>query len=148
MRRSTPGQVATTLHANCVDLEGRGVLITGASGSGKSGLSLQLMALGARLVADDRTELTARDGALLASCLPAISGMIEARGVGLLRADPVATSVVAIVVDLDTAEAERLPEPRRTVINGVTLPILRKLAAPHFPAAILQYLKAGRIQTQ
>ncbi|MDA3887407.1 MAG: serine kinase, partial [Allgaiera sp.] len=54
------------LHASCVALDGRGVLILGPSGAGKSGLALQLMALGARLVADDRTRLNPRAGRLIA----------------------------------------------------------------------------------
>ncbi|MFZ9950137.1 MAG: HPr kinase/phosphorylase, partial [Gemmobacter sp.] len=41
------------LHASCVAFAGRGVLILGPSGSGKSGLALGLIALGAGLVADD-----------------------------------------------------------------------------------------------
>ena len=87
-----------TLHASCVALDGRGVLILGRSGAGKSSLALELMALGARLVADDRTVLHADDGAPVASCPPAILGKIEARGVGILAADP------SPVDDLDRQE--------------------------------------------
>ena len=59
---------ALTLHATCVAVEGRGVLITGPSGSGKSSLALALMAHGARLVADDRVTLSLREGTLWATC--------------------------------------------------------------------------------
>ena len=52
------------LHATTVALAGQGVLILGPSGSGKSGLALQLMAMGAELVADDRTIVTARGSTL------------------------------------------------------------------------------------
>ena len=88
------------LHATCVAVEGRGVLICGPSGAGKSALGLQLMALGARLVADDQVALSRRDGALWAACPPTIRGMIEARGVGLLNADPVEGAEVVLAVDL------------------------------------------------
>ena len=77
------------LHASCVAISGRGVLIIGPSGSGKSALALQLMAFGASLVADDQTELTVQGGTLIARCPPTMSGLIEARGLGILRAQVV-----------------------------------------------------------
>ncbi|WP_331459605.1 HPr kinase/phosphorylase [Paracoccus liaowanqingii] len=70
------------LHATTVALEGRGLVILGPSGSGKSGLALELMAVGAVLVADDRTDLRLQQGRLIAQAPPALSGRIEARGWG------------------------------------------------------------------
>lgn len=134
----------TILHACCVAHAGRAVLISGASGAGKSALALQLMALGAGLVADDRTCLDARDGVLIASAPAAIRGMIEARGIGLLRAESVAHAPVRLAVDLDRAETERLPPERHTEILRCRIPLLHKVEHAHFPAAILQYLKGGR----
>lgn len=133
-----------TLHATCVALEGRGVLITGPSGAGKSGLALALMAHGARLVADDRVTLSVRDGALLATCPPAIRGMIEARGIGLLGADPLDEVEVGLVVDLELPETERLPPRRVVTYLGRTVALVRGSAGPHFPAALLHYVRAGR----
>ena len=54
------------MHASCVAVQGKGVLILGPSGAGKSSLALQLMALGADLVADDRTEISVQNGAAIA----------------------------------------------------------------------------------
>lgn len=132
------------LHAGCVSLAGRGVLILGPSGSGKSGLALQLMALGCDLVSDDRTSVILRDGAAIASAPAPIAGRIEARGIGLLaaRAEPAAR--LALVVDLAHLESERLPSWRIHSVLGVELPLVHRVESPHFPAAILQYLKAGR----
>ncbi len=45
------------MHATCVDINGSGVLIVGRSGSGKSSLAINLLALGSKLVADDQCEL-------------------------------------------------------------------------------------------
>ena len=132
------------LHASCVSYGTGAVLIRGASGSGKSALALELMALGATLVADDRTDIALLDGWPTASAPLAIRGLIEARGVGLLAAEVCVQARVTLVVDLDEIETERLPPDRATVLLGQKLPLLHKLASPHFAAAILQYLKAGK----
>jgi len=145
MGQPLPPRETLTVHASTVAYEGRAVLITGASGTGKSGLALQLMALGAELVADDRTVLT-RDGAnLIASAPEAIRGQIEARFVGILKARAAAPTALALLVNLDTIEAERLPPLRTEPLMGILVPSVHKSEGSHFPAAILQYLKQGRI---
>jgi HPr kinase/phosphorylase len=134
----------TVLHASCVAVDGRAVLITGASGAGKSGLALRLMALGAELVSDDRTMVRVRDGGLIAQCPPEISGLIEARGVGILRAPALPEAAVSMVVDLSSPETERLPPHRRVTVLGVTCDLVLGSQSDHFPASILCYLKHGR----
>lgn len=132
------------LHASCVALDGRGLLILGAAGSGKSALALALMAFGARLVADDRTELFRRGEAVIARAPTAIAGLIEARGLGILRAEAAAEASLAAAVDLDARVQERLPQPHRIALLGCDLPLLHGPATPTLPAALLQYLKGGR----
>lgn len=132
-----------TLHATAVAHGGWAVLIVGASGSGKSGLALDLMARGAVLVADDRVILRKREAGVHAFCPEALCGMIEARGVGILRAEYRDDMPVALVVDLDREEAARLPPRRATVLLGIKVPLIHKVASAHFPAAILQYLSGG-----
>lgn len=132
-------------HGSAVAWGGRCALIRGPSGSGKSGLALELMALGAGLVADDRVVLSCEpEGVPMAHAPDALRGLIEARGVGLLRADPVDAAVVVLVVDLGTVETERLPPERTIDILGHEVPLVQKVESPHFAPAILQYLKAGR----
>jgi HPr kinase/phosphorylase len=133
-----------TVHASCVAIEGQAVVILGKSGSGKSSLALQLMAHGASLVADDRTQLVHTEQGLRASCPNEIRGLIEARGVGLLHADQVPRATVQLAVDLDQLETERFPQPRELEICGHRLICLHRVDAPHFAASILQMLKAGR----
>ncbi|MFW8635016.1 HPr kinase/phosphorylase [Cribrihabitans pelagius] len=133
------------LHASCVALGGRGLLIAGASGSGKSALALELMAYGAALVADDRVLLEARDGQLAARAPSATKGLIEARGVGLLRAAACGPVPVAALVDLDDVEDARLPVQQTTLILGVRLIRLRRAEGAHFAPALLQYLKCGAL---
>ena len=135
------------LHAGAVAVQGRGLLILGPSGSGKSGLALQLMALGAALVSDDLTCLTAgADGRVMLSAPPAGPGWIEARGLGLLHAAPSDPAPLALAVDMARPETERLPPRRETVFLGQTVPLLHRIDAPYFPAAILQYLRWGRAE--
>ncbi|MGR3496562.1 HPr kinase/phosphorylase [Citreimonas sp.] len=133
-----------TLHASAVALNGRGLLIRGASGSGKSGLALQLMALGASLVSDDRTVVSRAGAQVRLNAPDTIRGRIEARGVGILNADAVRDATLVAVVDLDTPEAERLPPHRVTDILGVAVALIHNCAHTSFPAALRQYLDAGR----
>lgn len=138
-----PDARANIAHASCVALNGRALLIRGASGSGKSALALDLMAHGALLVADDRVVLTVRGGQVIARAPDTLKGMIEARGLGILAADSAGPTPVFAVVDLDQIEAERLPEMRNTVVLGQSVPLLARAPYPHFAAALVQYLKSG-----
>lgn len=138
---------STRLHATSVAFQGKGVLITGASGSGKSSLALQMMALGCQLISDDQTDLVRRDPVLWASAPPSIKGLIEARGFGILQADPIEAAIV-LVADLDHTETDRLPPVRTLDVLGLTLPCVHKVDSPSWPAAVLQYLKGSRKDPQ
>ncbi len=132
------------MHASCVALQGRGVLILGASGTGKSALALALMALGAQLVADDQTILTVQDDALIATCPPTLRGMIEARGVGILTAEAQAAAPLVLAVDMDQTEAQRLPPLRSVTFLERTITLVHSVPSPHFASALVQYLRARR----
>jgi HPr kinase/phosphorylase len=121
------------VHATCVALRPRGrpwraVLLRGPSGAGKSDLALRLIEAGARLVADDQTALVRRGNSVVASAPARIAGLIEARGVGIVklgRDQLVARAPVALLVDLAPPEhIERLPEPARERLLGLDLPVL------------------------
>lgn len=125
-------------------LGGRGLLAVGPSGSGKSALCLDLMRHGARLVADDRVRLW-RDGAAVMAEAPAsLRGLVEARGVGILRAEPAGPARIDMVVDLGLAEDQRLPPWRTRAVLGIELPLVLGPFTPHLSAALRQNLLAGR----
>jgi serine kinase of HPr protein (carbohydrate metabolism regulator) len=112
-----------TLHASCVALGGRAVLIAGASGSGKSDLALRLIDRGARLVSDDYTLLKRAGERLLASAPATIAGRIEIRGIGIAELEPQTDIPVCLLLDLDLA-AERLPEARNRDLAGTAVPVV------------------------
>ncbi len=125
-------------------MAGRALLITGASGSGKSAMGLALMAFGCTLIADDRTVLTRSDGVLTATCPAPILGLIEARGIGLLAAVAGPPTPLHLCVDLDRTEPDRLPPRRSVTYLGCAVPLILATGHRHFEAAVLQYLVAGR----
>ena len=126
--------------ATCVMVDGRGLLIEGPPGSGKSSLALALIDRGAVLVGDDGVELAAQGDRLLASPASRIRGLLEVRNVGLLPY-PVAERVpLALAVRLD-ASAERLPEtPAALELMGISLPLVRLW--PDSPVLALRALAA------
>jgi len=116
---------ATVLHATSVAVDGRVLLLTGASGSGKSDLALRLIDRGARLVSDDYTELSLVDGRLLAAPPPSIAGKIEVRHLGIVTLPHVHNLPVALAIRLDD-KPERMPDRSEcTAILGVAIPLLR-----------------------
>ena len=128
---------------SAADSAGFGVLIEGPSGSGKSALALQLIALGARLVADDRTRIVARDGWPWLCAPERLAGVIEARGVGLLRVPHRAAAPLRLIVDMGAAETARLPGPAPRDGLGQRIRYIRRVDGPHFAGSIVALSNGG-----
>ena len=131
---------SATVHASAVLVGARAVLIRGPSGTGKSRLALELIAAAAaspfrlgRLVGDDRVHLKATGGRLLVRPAAALAGLVELRGVGILKRDYEPLGMVGLVVDLEAPDAARLPEAETVTLEGIILP--RLAVAPGIEAA-------------
>jgi serine kinase of HPr protein (carbohydrate metabolism regulator) len=136
------GTARPTIHATAVAVGGRGVVLLGPPGSGKSDLALRLIDRGAVLIADDRVHIAA-DGIL--SPPTALAGLIEVRGIGILSMPHVAGIDAVLAVDLGGVP-QRLPEPSSRDVGGLRLPLILvsafemsaplkvELAVAHLPA--------------
>src|SRR5436190_10110447 len=107
-----PRLSAETLHASTVALDGRAVLISGPSGSGKSDLALRLLDRGFILVSDDQTIVRKDGDRLIASAPPTIAGKLEVRGIGIVEMERSDNVPVALFAEL-TSEIQRLPDDSR-----------------------------------
>lgn len=139
-----PNAATMLIHASCVAVDGLGVLLRGPSGAGKSDLALRLIDDGARLVSDDQTELTLRNDGLIARAPAALASLLEVRGLGIVRLEPLAEIGVALVADLVPAEAlDRMPEPASVRLLGRDVPLFR--LDPFQPSAPAKLRLAVRV---
>lgn len=120
-------------------------MLLGPSGSGKSTLALELIARGARLVADDRTRLWRAGSTLLAAPPAPIAGQIEARGLGIFSLPYMAPMPVTLVCNLTTVSTERLPRPQTTEMAGITLPLVYAPQGTGVAALLLAALRYPRL---
>lgn len=108
--------------ASCVSIGGRGLLIEGPPGSGKSSLALALIDRGALLVGDDSIMLEANAGQLIARPHPETHGMLEIRNLGIVRMPVCESAPVDLLIQLDEQAPRYIDGPADRKVEGVTLP--------------------------
>lgn len=111
------------MHGTALRLVGGGLLLIGPPGAGKSDLALRLIDRGAMLVADDRVDMRADGKRVIARPPATIAGLIEVRGLGILRLPYATSTCIDLVLDLGTPP-ERLPAPAHIEFAGISLPLL------------------------
>jgi len=139
------GPDSITLHGSAVALNDRGLLITGDAGSGKTQLMVEMMALGAGLVADDWVVIErGRAVGLVMSAPGPIQGLVELRGIGLVRMPSfIDQAPLTCVVDLNRYAAERLPHPDQRGLLGIQFPVIFGKNRPGLAPALMAMLRAG-----
>ncbi|MEM7506842.1 MAG: serine kinase [Pseudomonadota bacterium] len=136
----------TCLHASAVAYRGRGLLICGSSGSGKTSLAVEMLALGADLIADDQVLVRAHRGDPSLSPPVGIQGLMELRGIGLIRLPSLSDIPLSLMVDLDQAPRERLPEPAFRDLLGHPVHLIMGKGHPGLAPALLAVMAAGGVR--
>ncbi|MEQ9812091.1 MAG: HPr kinase/phosphatase C-terminal domain-containing protein [Azospirillaceae bacterium] len=131
------------LHAACVSIAGRGVLILGPSGSGKSDLALRLVDEGAELVGDDQLLIAGTPEGVLARPAPDLAGFLEVRGLGVMPVRRLrGQTLLDLAIELGVP-AERVPRPRTYALAGHTLPFFAVDPAAPSATARVRLLAGG-----
>ncbi len=131
-------------HASCVDFDGKGVLILGNSGSGKSSLALACMSIGAVLVGDDYVDLNVQNGSVIARRPPNIAGLIEVARVGIFNCNYIDSTKLALAIDMSQSEVDRLPPCRHITLQSCDIPLIYGADIPYLHSVACQFVTMGR----
>lgn len=139
-RPSPTGDGRFCIHGTSIAVGGKGLLLLGASGSGKSGVAAQMICLGATLISDDLTLLDGRGGEILAMRPEGSAPEMELRGLGIVRVDTAVPTPLAAVLFLGPGTG-RLPEAEHLDLAGHVLPLLRHPPAPDLAPKAMLWLR-------
>lgn len=137
--------MSKNIHATCINLNSKGILLLGYSGAGKSDLALRLITLfSASLVSDDRTDVVRISDKIKAKAPDVLKGLLEVRGVGIVNFEYMEETTVDVVIKLEPEKQERLPEKQYYELEGIKLPLFKinpfEVSAPSKVLSILRLL--------
>ena len=132
------------VHGTAVSIDGKGLLILGQSGSGKSQLALALITHGAKLISDDQVILINTESEIILSAPKSISGKIEARFIGILKM-PVLIAPLYLVIDLDQKELDILPKKKFVTYSDKKIPALNANGIKKLEYSLIPLLKNNGI---
>ena len=112
------------IHASSVDINGKGVVILGKSGAGKSNLAIKLISMGAKLISDDQTHFKFKENKIIISKPETTPNFIEARGIGLIKVPFVVSSKLFCFVKITNLELNRLPNAKNKYCFGKKIKLL------------------------
>lgn len=136
---------AQQIHGSAVAVDGRAALLVGKSGAGKTSLAFEMLALGADLVADDQVLVTQEADGLMLAPPPHTAGLIEARGVGLIRMPVTAKANLSVLVDMDQLGTDRLPPLRERHLLGRAVPVIFGKGCKGLAAILMVLLRHGTL---
>ena len=131
------------IHATLIKIKNKGVLFVGPSCSGKSDMALRFIAEHkAKLVADDRVDVTVKKGCAFGAAPKILSGKLEVRGIGIVNVFFSNKNKIDLVVELSSDKIERMPQSEQYDLEGVVLPKIRlNPFESSAPAKILAFLR-------
>lgn len=142
---SDPGPAAELVHATAVAVDGRGLLITGAPGRGKTTLAFEMLALGATLISDDQVVATPAGAQTHLSAPTRLAGLIEFRGAGILRLQETTEAPLFLIADLDRAPGERMPSLTTRDLCAAPQPVILCRDRSGLAAILTMVLRAGTL---
>ena len=144
---------ANNIHGTTIQLAGKGVLITGRSGTGKTSLGIELLefaklsGIQAAFVCDDQTLVELIDEDLIAAAPPIIEGKIELFGYGIVKLPHKKSTVIDLVVELnEEAKLERMPQPQTAMILDAKIPLIQVPARNQVASRRLVFATLGLLQ--
>ncbi|WGI21442.1 serine kinase [Amylibacter sp. IMCC11727] len=133
------------VHGTAIAVHGRGFLFVGGSGSGKSGLALQMMALGADLIADDQVLLVQSGSHVEISAPEPLKSKVEARFLGIIETTSVRSAPLVWVVDLAQDAPTRLPQLQYCEVLGVRFGLINGRNVPNLASTLTILGRGGRL---
>ncbi|MEJ6709814.1 MAG: serine kinase [Amylibacter sp.] len=125
------------VHGTAIAVGGRGFLFVGSSGCGKSGLALQMMALGAELISDDQVLLQHVGMNVEMTAPDSLDSLIEARFIGVLKTKTLQSAVLCHVIDLDKEPEARMPQLQHSEVLGVRIDLINGRNVPNLASSLM-----------